>query len=113
MLKLVRATRLLVLHEFRRYVRIPVITEVSIVGDGRRANATSVEVSSGGMSLKSAEDFSIGQHVEVSFALMTLPRVNLRAVISWNKPRSIGVRFDPADDRRFKVKTWIDSYLEN
>src|SRR5262245_49870668 len=32
MLKLVRATRLLVLHEFRRYVRIPVMTEVSIVG---------------------------------------------------------------------------------
>ena len=35
-LKLVRATRMLVLHEFRRYVRIPVMTEVSLVGDGRR-----------------------------------------------------------------------------
>jgi len=31
-LKLVRATRMLVLHEFRRYVRIPVMTEVSVVG---------------------------------------------------------------------------------
>jgi len=113
MLKLVRATRLLVLHEFRRYVRIPVMTEVSLVGDGRRVSATSIEMSSGGMSIKSAEDFSIGQNVEVSFALMTLPRVNLRGVISWNKPKSIGVRFDPADDRRLKVKTWIDSYLEN
>ena len=29
-LKLVRATHLLVLHEFRRYVRIPVMTEVSL-----------------------------------------------------------------------------------
>src|SRR5207248_7337973 len=36
-LKLVRATQSLVLHEFRRYVRIPVITEVSIVtADSRR-----------------------------------------------------------------------------
>ncbi len=113
MLKLVRATRLLVLHEFRRYVRIPVMTEVSLVGDGRRVSATSIEMSSGGMSIKSAEDFSIGANVEVSFALMTLPRVNVRGVISWNKPKSIGVRLDPADDRRFKVKTWIDSYLEN
>ena len=58
MLKLVRATRLLVLHEFRRYVRIPVMTEVSIVGDGRRVSASSIEMSSGGMSIKTGEDFS-------------------------------------------------------
>ncbi len=36
-LKLVRATRMLVVHEFRRYVRIPVMTEVQLVGDGRRS----------------------------------------------------------------------------
>ena len=59
-LKLVRATRMLVLHEFRRYVRIPVMTEVAVVGDGRRVTATSIEMSSGGMSVKSPEDFSIG-----------------------------------------------------
>jgi len=113
MLKLVRATRLLVVHEFRRYVRIPVITEVSIIGEGRRSTATSVEMSSGGMSLKSVDVFSPGANVEISFALMTLPRVNLRGVVSWNKPKSLGVRFDPNDQRRLKLKTWIDSYLEN
>ena len=113
MLKLVRATRLLVLHEFRRYVRIPVMTEVSIVGDGRRVSATTIEMSSGGMSIKTGEDFSAGVNVEVSFALMTLPRVNVRGMVSWNKPKSVGVRFDPNDERRLKIKTWIDSYLEN
>jgi Tfp pilus assembly protein PilZ len=112
-LKLVRATRMLVLHEFRRYVRIPVMTEVSIHGDGRRISASSIEMSSGGMSLKSAEDFTIGTNVEVSFSLMTLPRVNVRAVVSWQKPKSLGVRFDAADERRQKIKLWIDSYLEN
>jgi Tfp pilus assembly protein PilZ len=112
-LKLIRATRMLVLHEFRRYVRIPVMTEVSLVGDGRRVAASSIEISSGGMSIKSSEDFSIGTKVEISFALMTLPRVNLKAYVSWRKPRSVGVRFDATDDRRHKVKTWIDSYLEN
>jgi Tfp pilus assembly protein PilZ len=112
-LKLIRATRMLVLHEFRRYVRIPVMTEVSLVGDGRRIAASSIEISSGGMSVKSAEDFSIGTNVEISFALMTLPRVNLKGYVSWRKPRSIGVRFDAGDERRHKVKTWIDSYLEN
>ncbi|HEY4762315.1 MAG TPA: PilZ domain-containing protein [Candidatus Sulfotelmatobacter sp.] len=112
-LKLVRATRMLVLHEFRRYVRIPVMTEVSVVGDGRRLSASSIEMSTGGMSLKSAEDFSIGANVEVSFSLMTLPRVSVRGVVSWRKPKSFGVRFDVADERRQKVKIWIDSYLEN
>lgn len=113
MLKLVRATRLLVLHEYRRYVRIPVMTEVSLVGDARRVSATSIEISSGGMSLKTAEDFSTGAPVEISFALMTLPRVNVRGVVSWNKPKSLGIRFDSNDERRLKIKTWIDSYLEN
>jgi Tfp pilus assembly protein PilZ len=112
-LKLIRATRLLVLHEFRRYVRIPVMTTVSLVGDGRRVSASSIEISSGGMSVKSVEDFSIGANVEVSFALMTLPRVNLKGVVSWCKPKSIGVRFAAADEHRQRIKTWIDSYLEN
>jgi Tfp pilus assembly protein PilZ len=113
MLKLVRATRLLVLHEFRRYVRIPVMTEVSVIGDGRRISATSIEMSTGGMSMKSPEDITIGANVEISFALMTLPRVVVRGVVSWNNPKSMGVRFDANDERRLRVKTWIDSYLEN
>jgi hypothetical protein len=112
-LKLIRGTRMLVLHEFRRYVRIPVMTAVSLVGDGRRVSTSSIEISTGGMSLESFEDFSIGANVEVSFSLMTLPRVNVKGVVSWCKPKSIGVRFDVADQQRQKVKSWIDSYLEN
>jgi PilZ domain len=112
-LKLVRATHMLVLHEFRRYVRIPVMTEVSIVGEGHRFSASSIEMSTGGMSVKSPEDVSIGTTLEVSFSLLTLPRVNVRGIVSWRKPKSFGVRFDGADDRRQKVKVWIDSYLEN
>jgi Tfp pilus assembly protein PilZ len=112
-LKLVRATHNLVLHEFRRYVRIPVMTEVLIVGDGRRISASSIEMSSGGMSLKSPEDFSIGTNLEVSFSLTTLPRISVRGAVSWRKPKSFGVHFDPHDERRQKVKIWVDSYLEN
>jgi len=113
MLKLVRATRMLVLHEFRRYVRIPIVTEVTIVAEGRRASATSVEMSSGGMSLQCSEDFSMGESVEVSFALMTLPRMNLRGAVSWKRTKSLGVRFDPSNKSRPTLKAWIDSYLEN
>jgi hypothetical protein len=115
-LKLVRATQMLVLHEFRRYVRIPVITEVSVVTkEGRRFTATSQEVSSGGMSLRGPEAVSPGQEVEISFALLTLPRIWIRSTVSWRKApsKTFGIRFDTKDDRRFRIKEWIDAYLEN
>ncbi|MFZ0296649.1 MAG: PilZ domain-containing protein [Candidatus Sulfotelmatobacter sp.] len=113
-LKLVRATHMLVLHEFRRYARVPIMTEVTVVSpDGHRLSASSVDVSSGGMSLKSSEDMPSGTNIEVSFSLLTLPRVCVRGVVSWRKTKTFGVRFDPADDRRHKVKEWIDAYLES
>jgi hypothetical protein len=113
-IKLVRATHLLVLHEFRRYVRVPVLTEVAVkAADGTRFTASSIEISSGGMSLKTSEELTLHTNVEISFALMTLPRVTVRGVVSWRKPKSYGVRFDAADERRHTVKKWIDSYLEN
>jgi hypothetical protein len=115
-LKLVRATQMLVFHELRRYMRIPVITEVAVVmGDGRRITATSIEVSSGGMSLRSAEDVTTGQSGEISFALLTLPRIWVRGAVTWRNVggKAFGFRFESQDERRFRIKEWIDSYLEN
>ena len=113
--KLVRSTRMLVMHEFRRYVRIPVMTEVGIVmADGGRVTATSQEISSGGMSLKGNHMPQPGSPVEVSFSLLTLPRVWVRGNVTWKKPdQSFGIRFDAADQRRQKLKEWIVAYLES
>jgi hypothetical protein len=112
--KLVRGTQMLVLHEFKRYARIPIITEVTVIGaDGHRLSASSIDISSGGMSLKSSENMPTGTNVEISFSLLTLPRVNIRANVTWRKNKSFGLRFDQADDRRRKVKDWIGGYLEN
>jgi hypothetical protein len=114
-LKLVRATQMLVFHELRRYVRIPVITEITVVlGDGRKVTATSIEISSGGMSLRSAEDIAIGQSAEISFALLTLPRIWVRCAVTWRNAvgKTFGIRFDNQDERRFRIKEWIDAYLE-
>ncbi len=113
-LKLVRATHNLVLHEFRRYVRVPIMTDVSVVlADGQRLSASSLEVSSGGMSLKSPEELKPGGSCEISFSLLTLPRVAIRGTVSWRKGKSFGVKFDQADDRRRRLKEWIDGYLES
>jgi len=113
-MKLVRSTRMLVLHEFRRYVRIPVMTEVGIVlADGARMTATSQEISSGGMSLKGSHVPEQGNLVEVSFSLLTLPRVWVRGQVTWKKSnKSFGVRFDATDERRQRLKDWIVGYLE-
>ena len=112
-LKLVRATHMLVLHEFRRYVRVPVATEVGVTtGEGRRFTATSQDISSGGISLK-GETVAAGTSVEISFALLTLPRIWVRGTVTWQNKEDaeIGVKFDPHDERRMKIKEWIDSYL--
>jgi hypothetical protein len=113
-MKLVRSTRMLVLHEFRRYVRIPVMTEVAILtADGGRMTATSQEISSGGMSLKGNHVPELGSLVEVSFSLLTLPRVWVRGRVTWKKPnKSFGIRFDATDERRQRLKEWIMAYLE-
>ncbi len=113
-LKLVRATRMLVLHEFRRYVRIPVMTEVSVVtAGGTRLFATSQEISSGGMSLKADHALEPGTMVEASFSLLTLPRIWVRGYVMWRKTsKSFGIRFDTSDERRHRLKEWIVAYLE-
>lgn len=114
-LKLMRSTRPLVLHEFRRYARIPVMTEVAVVAaDSSRVVVTSQEISAGGMSLKGTATLEPGQLVEVSFSLLTLPRIWLRAHVSWKKPnKTAGLRFDSTDERRQRLKEWIIAYLES
>jgi PilZ domain len=114
-LKLVRSTQMLVMHEFRRYVRVPIVTEVNVsTADGKRLTATSVEISAGGMSLRCKEDVAPNQSVEISFALLTLPRIWVKGVTTWRKPQSkaLGIRFDNADQRRLKIKNWVESYLD-
>ena len=106
---------MLVLHEFRRYIRIPIITEISMVSaDGRRFTATSQELSTGGMSVKSPEDVS-GRHGAGSFVRLVDSASHLGAgTVSWRKPdKTFGVRFDVKDERRMRIKEWIEAYLEN
>ncbi len=112
--KLVRSTRPLVLNEYRRYVRIPLVTDVSVVAaDSTRLVLASQEISSGGMSLQGTATLEPGQLVEISFSLQTLPRIWMRGHVAWKKPnKSVGIRFDTNDERRRRLKDWIVSYLE-
>jgi len=94
-----------------------VITQVAVQAGSnhRQFEANSVEISSGGMSLECANEMARGLPLEVSFALLTLPRVWVRGTVTWTKTadKIFGIRFDPSDDRRKRVKEWVEMYLES
>jgi len=113
-LRAVRSTHLLVLHELRRYVRIPVVAKLGVESDRQVFSAVSGEISAGGMSLSCGTKLTISQPVQLSFDLPNAPGVVVRATVCWARASDemVGVRFDPDDDRRLRVKEWIDGYLD-
>ena len=113
-LKVVRATHLLVIHELRRYVRVPVIAEALLEIGASTAKVMTVEVSSGGMSVRSLNPISSADPGRITARLPGLERLELRAFICWSRPadKVYGLRFDPTDARRLEVRRWIDQYLE-
>ena len=114
-LKVVRSTYLLVVHELRRYVRLPMVTAVKVEYAEGSFRANSVEISAGGMSMKTDVRIEKEQPVEVAFSLPPNGKVIVsRATVCWKREEAdmIGIRFDPTDERRLEVKRWIDAYLE-
>ncbi len=114
-LKVVRATHLLVVHEFRRYVRVPIVSEVRIKTDtGGEVRGSTVEMSGGGMSITGSSGVSSGQNATVNFALPGMAEVSIRGVICWTRPSdgSFGFRFDNADESRYHVRQWIDDFID-
>ena len=113
-LKVARATHLLVLHELRRYVRVPVVVEASIQTGNKTLFAMTVEVSAGGMSVRCDSPISSSDLVRVEFVLPRQPKISLRALVCWSREseKLYGMRFDPSDPSRAEVRNWIDQYLE-
>ena len=114
-LKVVRATHLLVIHELRRYVRVPITSQAEVDTGNRVAiSVTTVEVSSGGISVRSATQLPKSDPIRVTLTLPGLERLNVRAYVCWYREadKIYGLRFDSSDERRLKVRGWIDQYLE-
>lgn len=115
-LKLLKAARLLILNEFRRYLRIPIVLPVAVETDSARINASSCELSGGGMSITvpaTAVKLRGGDRVGVSFTLPNSAASKMPAQVCWNKEneKMIGVRFDETAPDRVQVKSWIDDFL--
>ena len=114
-LKIVRATHLLVIHELRRYVRIPISSQAEIdTGNRVSVSVTAVEISSGGVSVRCATQLPKSEPVRLNLSLPGLGKLSLRAFICWYREsdKIYGLRFDSTDERRLKVRGWTDQYLE-
>ncbi|HEU5452740.1 MAG TPA: PilZ domain-containing protein [Terriglobales bacterium] len=112
-LRAVRSTHLLVLHELRRYVRVPLVAEVIIETATQKLKAVSCEVSSGGMSLHCRHKLPVPSDVQVHFELPGRGQISVRSTVCWarNSEDMIGIRFHPGDERRVVVRGWTDEYL--
>lgn len=113
-LKVVRATHLLVIHELRRYVRIPVASQVEFDVNGRPLTGTTVEVSSGGISIRCLAQLPKSDAIRLTLSLPGVEKLYVRAFVCWYREsdKVYGMRFDATDERRLRVRAWIDQYLE-
>jgi hypothetical protein len=113
--KAIRSTRMLLLNEFRRYVRVPLATEIVIEQEKRRVFGTTLEISGGGMSVKSTEWIPHRDTmVRVTFRLPEREELKMTATICWEDraAHQIGIRFASDAEGRDVVKGWIDEYLD-
>lgn len=114
-MKVVRSTHLLVMSELRRYVRVPVVTQALVDTPKGPVPVTTVEVSSGGLSVRSATALASVGPVRISLRLPGFSSINVRAFLCWERQereKIYGLRFDPADGARVRIRNWIDQSLE-
>jgi ActR/RegA family two-component response regulator len=114
-LRAVRTTHLLIVHEFRRYVRIPIVSKFDATAGMNHISGTTVEVSGGGMSVRYTGKVSMNDDTQISFDLPGQSGIKVRGVICWIKPSesTVGIRFEPPDQPgRDAVRKWIDEYLQ-
>jgi len=113
--KVIRSSHLLVMNELRRYARVPVVGQALIDTHSGSIAARTVEVSSGGMSVRCSQPLTPASTVTATLELPGTGRFSFRAQVWWARQEDqiFGLRFDPTDDRRLRVRDWIEDYLDN
>ncbi|HWR14235.1 MAG TPA: PilZ domain-containing protein [Terriglobales bacterium] len=113
-LRAVRATHLLIINEFRRYVRIPIVVKLEAVAGLQHISGSTIEVSGGGMSIRYKGKLAMGDDIQVAFDLPGQAGLKLKGQICWLRPTDsmAGVKFEIDQPARESVKRWIDQYLD-
>lgn len=111
--KAVRATHLLILHELRRYVRLPIVLEVAMeTSAGVKIAGMTRDISYGGMSVKVPMKVGAESTLELKFTLPNGELVKMPGIVLWfHPPELVGIRFESTDAPRQLVRRWIDGFL--
>ena len=105
----------LILRERRRYFRCPASIPVSVlVKNVSEVHCHSVNISEGGMALRTAVPFSLGEEVQIQF---TLPRhvipFSVKSAVCWLKSSHLGVRFvSLSSEHKSELQGWLSRKLE-
>ena len=111
-LQMARSTCALLLNELRRYVRLPIVVEVTAQSRTGKLVGSSREISGGGMSVSFTEQMSdTSGQINLSFTLPQKPTVNIAAAVCWQNGSEVGFQFQDSDAGRQTVKDWINSFL--
>ena len=114
LLRMVRGTYLLALHEFRRYVRVPVAIEITVQDNGKTYYGLTQEVSSGGMSFNSAT-VPGDKPLSATFTLPGAKTISIKGNVCWRREKDqfYGLRFEFSDPNRQVVRKWIEDFLDS
>lgn len=114
LLRVARASRLLLMNEFRRYVRVPVSVSVTLSNGFQSCIARSQEISAGGMALRLNNSLPVlTPLVWLSFSLPGAPRVTATGQVCWSVPQESTIRVRFGNDRaRYIVRDWIEDFLQ-
>jgi hypothetical protein len=113
-MKAIRSTHLLILHELRRYVRLPIVLEVLIeLAGGTKVKGMTRDISYGGMSVNVPTKISAETTADLKFTLPNGDVVKIPASTLWfHPPDLVGLKFESTDEPRQVVRRWIDAFLE-
>ena len=106
-----RSTCALLLQELRRYVRIPLVTDVNIETGANRIRGSSREISGGGMSVHLRGEAPAERRVRLVFTLPGKALIRISAAPCWKHGSLMGFQFEDSDRSRETVKSWIESFL--
>jgi PilZ domain len=112
----VQSTYQLLLHQLRRYARIPIVTPVLLGTGDNSVRGISRNVSAGGMSLSllsagSLDALQSEPFIQVSFSLPHSSRFHLSSVMVRKADKLVNFQFLGSPDQE-ELKGWIDRYLQ-
>lgn len=116
MISILRAALGLIIHDYRRYFRCPVIVPVIMSTDnGQNIVCEMMNISEGGLAVTTLAELNPGMAVTIKFALPGEPaEFELHGEICWCDKRSrAGLHFHSvSQDQKWRLQCWLSRKIE-